>query len=60
MADARPELTFGYSPCPNDTFAFHALTHGLVDAPFRVRPVLLDIEALNQRALEGAFHLTNW
>ncbi len=23
------ELTFGYSPCPNDTFAFHALTHGL-------------------------------
>ena len=58
MADARPELTFGYSPCPNDTFAFHALAHGLVDAPFRVRPVLLDIEALNQRALEGAFHLT--
>jgi 1,4-dihydroxy-6-naphthoate synthase len=58
MADPRPELTFGYSPCPNDTFAFHALTHGLVDAPFRVRPVLLDIETLNQRALEGAFHLT--
>ena len=29
-------LTFGFSPCPNDTFAFHALVHGLVDAPFRV------------------------
>jgi 1,4-dihydroxy-6-naphthoate synthase len=51
-------LTFGHSPCPNDTFAFHALTHGLVDAPFRVAPVLLDIEALNRRALEGAFDLT--
>ena len=51
-------LTFGYSPCPNDTFAFHALAHGLVDAPFRVEPVLLDIEELNRRAHEGAFHLT--
>jgi len=52
------ELTFGFSPCPNDTFAFHALVHGLVPAPFRVRPVLLDIEELNRRAHEGEFHLT--
>lgn len=52
------ELTFGYSPCPNDTFAFHALTHGLVEAPFRIRPVLLDIEELNRRAHSGAFDLT--
>ena len=52
------ELTFGYSPCPNDTFAFHALVHGLVDAPFRVRPVLLDIEELNRRAHSGEFDLT--
>ena len=52
------ELTFGHSPCPNDTFAFHALTHGLVDAPFRVTPVLLDIEELNRRAHHGEFHLT--
>lgn len=52
------ELTFGYSPCPNDTFAFHALAHGLVEAPFRVRPVLLDIEELNRRAHHGEFDLT--
>ena len=52
------ELTFGYSPCPNDTFAFHALAHGLVEAPFRVRPVLLDIEELNRRAHTGEFNLT--
>jgi 1,4-dihydroxy-6-naphthoate synthase len=52
------ELTFGYSPCPNDTFAFHALTFGLVDAPFRVRPVLLDIEELNRRAHTGELDLT--
>jgi 1,4-dihydroxy-6-naphthoate synthase len=52
------ELTFGFSPCPNDTFAFHALVYGLVDAPFRVRPVLLDIEELNGAAREGRFDLT--
>lgn len=51
-------LTFGYSPCPNDTFAFHALTHEIVDVPFRIEPVLLDIEELNQRALVGAFDIT--
>ena len=53
-----PTLTFGFSPCPNDTFAFHALVHGLVEAPFAVAPVLLDIEALNRRAHDGAFDLT--
>jgi 1,4-dihydroxy-6-naphthoate synthase len=52
------ELTFGFSPCPNDTFAFYALAHGLVEAPFRVRPVLLDIEELNRRAHDGVFDLT--
>ncbi|MEP6620892.1 MAG: 1,4-dihydroxy-6-naphthoate synthase [bacterium] len=52
------ELTFGYSPCPNDTFAFHALAHGLVSGSLRIKPVLLDIEELNRRAHEGAFDLT--
>jgi len=52
------ELTFGYSPCPNDTFAFHALSHGLIDMPFRITPVLLDIDELNRRAHDGAFDLT--
>jgi 1,4-dihydroxy-6-naphthoate synthase len=52
------ELTFGFSPCPNDTFAFHALVHGLVDAPFGVKAVLLDIEELNRRAHESQLDLT--
>lgn len=51
-------LRFGFSPCPNDTFAFHALVHGLVEAPFRVEPVLLDIEELNRRAHTGELELT--
>lgn len=51
-------LTFGYSPCPNDTFAFHALVHGLVDTPCPIEPVLLDIEELNRRAHRGEFDIT--
>jgi 1,4-dihydroxy-6-naphthoate synthase len=44
----RP-VNFAFSPCPNDTFAFHALVHGLVAGP-RVVPHMDDIEALNIRA----------
>jgi 1,4-dihydroxy-6-naphthoate synthase len=51
-------LRFGYSPCPNDTFAFHALAHGLVDTPLRIVPVLADIEELNVRARSGELELT--
>jgi len=51
-------LTFGFSPCPNDTFAFHALAHGIADATFAVEPVLLDIEELNQRARRSELDLT--
>lgn len=57
-AQTMRELTFGHSPCPNDTFAFHALTHGIVEVPFRITPVLLDIEELNRRAHTGEFHFT--
>ena len=51
-------LTFAFSPCPNDTFAFHALVHGLVDRPAELEPVLLDIEELNRRAQAGTYELT--
>ncbi|HKU57137.1 MAG TPA: 1,4-dihydroxy-6-naphthoate synthase [Gaiellaceae bacterium] len=51
-------LRFGFTPCPNDAFAFHALAHGLVSAPFDVEPVLLDIEELNRRAAGAELELT--
>ena len=52
-------LTLGYSPCPNDTFIFHALVHGLVPTPgFTVRERLEDVETLNTLALAGALDLT--
>jgi 1,4-dihydroxy-6-naphthoate synthase len=47
-------LSLGYSPCPNDTFIFHALVHGKVDTTgLAFRETLLDVEALNQMALKG-------
>jgi 1,4-dihydroxy-6-naphthoate synthase len=50
LKTSRPQdVSFAFSPCPNDTFAFHALVHGLV-GEVRVVPHIDDIEALNIRA----------
>ncbi len=51
-------LTLGISPCPNDTYIFHALLHGLVPLPFKVHFVLADVEELNARALNGELMAT--
>jgi 1,4-dihydroxy-6-naphthoate synthase len=53
-------LSLGYSPCPNDTFIFHALVHGLVDQPGLsfAEPVLADVESLNEWAREGRLDVT--
>ncbi|MDO8679202.1 MAG: MqnA/MqnD/SBP family protein [Acidobacteriota bacterium] len=53
----RPAVNFAFSPCPNDTFAFHALVHGLVPG-LPVTPHLDDIEALNIRAATDAAEVT--
>ncbi|HET6895743.1 MAG TPA: 1,4-dihydroxy-6-naphthoate synthase [Candidatus Baltobacteraceae bacterium] len=51
-------LTLAYSPCPNDTYIFSALTSGLLtDAP-RVKVQLEDIENLNNSALKADYELT--
>ncbi len=51
------DLDFAFSSCPNDTFAFHALVHGLV-GDVRVAPHVDDIEALNIRADGGGAEVT--
>ena len=53
----RSPLNFAFSSCPNDTFAFHALVHGLVQGP-RVVPHIDDVEALNARAERGDAEVT--
>lgn len=52
------KLRFGFTPCPNDAFAFHALVHGLVPVRFEVEPVLFDIEELNRRSAHAELELT--
>lgn len=53
------KLRFGLSPCPNDTFVFHALLHGLVGTPgVEFEPVMEDVEALNERMLRGELEVT--
>lgn len=52
-------LSLGYSPCPNDTFIFYAMTHEkAVDANLKFREILLDVETLNQKALHSELDLT--
>lgn len=46
------KLTLGISPCPNDTFIFHALIHGLVDEPdLAFSSFLEDVQQLNLKAV---------
>lgn len=52
-------LTLGFSPCPNDTYIFDALVHQKIDTEgldFKVE--LLDVEALNEKAINGTFDIT--
>jgi len=52
-------LSLGYSTCPNDTFIFHAMTHGCVaDDLLRFQPVLEDVETLNQKARSRILDIT--
>ena len=55
-------LELGYSPCPNDTFIFHALIHGKLLgntlAPLEFRERLEDVETLNYMALSGGLDIT--
>jgi 1,4-dihydroxy-6-naphthoate synthase len=48
-------LSIAYSPCPNDTFVFHAWAHGLLpDAP-PVDVTFADIDVTNTAAERGEF-----
>lgn len=50
--------TLAYSPCPNDTYIFAALTNGLLEGAPQVEAHLADIEELNEAAARGTYELT--
>lgn len=52
-------IQIGHSPDPDDAFLFYAMAHGKVGHPdFRFEHTLMDIETLNQWALEGKLEIT--
>jgi len=52
-------IRVGHSPDPDDAFMFHALTSGAIDTPgYRFEHILLDIETLNQKALQGEYEVS--
>ncbi|MGM0424116.1 MAG: 1,4-dihydroxy-6-naphthoate synthase [Thermodesulfobacteriota bacterium] len=48
---SEKSISLGISPCPNDTYIFYGLLHGLVDLEgITFQSVLADVESLNQMA----------
>lgn len=53
------DMDIAFSPCPNDTFIFHALLHNRIDSmEYRFRPFLADVETLNRAAFQGRYPIT--
>jgi 1,4-dihydroxy-6-naphthoate synthase len=48
-------MKIAYSPCPNDTFVFHAWSHGLLDGAPPVDVTFADIDVTNSAAERGEF-----
>lgn len=52
-------MSLAYSPCPNDTFMFHAIASGQVSLPDESFAIELhDVETLNRWAARGRFDIT--
>jgi 1,4-dihydroxy-6-naphthoate synthase len=53
------KYSFGFSPCPNDTFMFGPLANGLFETgDLSFEPVLEDVESLNKHALSAAYDIS--
>lgn len=51
-------IPVAFSPCPNDTFIFHAWTCGKLDGSPIMQPILADIQQLNEWLHEGRYPVT--
>ncbi|NJD53589.1 MAG: 1,4-dihydroxy-6-naphthoate synthase [Candidatus Methanoperedens sp.] len=52
------KISTGYSPCPNDTFIFYAMTHNKLSPDLEFSETLKDVETLNRLALQKVFDVT--
>jgi 1,4-dihydroxy-6-naphthoate synthase len=48
-------MKVAFSPCPNDTFVFHAWTHGLIEGAPATEITYADIDVTNSAAERGEF-----
>ena len=48
-------MKLAFSPCPNDTFVFHAWTHGLIEGAPATEVTYADIDVTNTAAERGEF-----
>jgi 1,4-dihydroxy-6-naphthoate synthase len=55
MMERVTPLKLAYSPCPNDTFVFHAWSHGLLEGAPPVDVTFADIHITNGAAERGEF-----
>ncbi|WP_431043718.1 1,4-dihydroxy-6-naphthoate synthase [Streptomyces sp. P1-3] len=53
----EPPLKIAYSPCPNDTFVFHAWAHGQVPGAPALDVTFADIDITNGMAERGEFDI---
>lgn len=58
----KSSLRIGLSSCPNDTFIFHALLHGLsspdLNEEYQIKTHMADVEELNKLALTGELEVS--
>jgi 1,4-dihydroxy-6-naphthoate synthase len=50
-------LSIAFSPCPNDTFVFHALVHGLIPGAPAFEVTFADVDVTNTAALSQEFDI---
>jgi 1,4-dihydroxy-6-naphthoate synthase len=60
LLSEKNKLSLGFSPCPNDTFIFHALVHEQAcgSSPAFGKAALADVETLNEWALACRLDVT--
>lgn len=54
---SRAPVSLAISPCPNDTFVFHALVHGLVAGAPEISVRYADVDVTNTAAEHGGYDL---
>jgi 1,4-dihydroxy-6-naphthoate synthase len=59
MIEQTNKFTIAYSSCPNDTFIFNGLVHGLIDTKgLKFDVAMADVETLNKKALNNIYDIT--